>query len=167
MSELNYRFYPLAPEDKSQVMEIFNYYGENTFAAYHEEKVPEQFFDAMYNMTRNHPTVTAKDENGRLLGFGFLRGYHIFSTFSHTAEISYFLRPEATGQGIGGKMLEYLIAEGKKQGITNILASISSENPGSVKFHVKHGFTECGRLKKVCRKRGQYLDQVWMQKLLD
>jgi phosphinothricin acetyltransferase len=56
--------------------------------------------------------------------------------------------------------------KGKDQGITTILASISSQNEGSIRFHAGHGFTECGRFKKVGRKKGIIFDTVWMQKFI-
>jgi hypothetical protein len=36
---------PLSSEDREPVMDIFNYYIENSFAAYPEKKFPYQFFD--------------------------------------------------------------------------------------------------------------------------
>ena len=42
-------------------------------------------------------------------------------------------------------MLSYLETAGKTQQISTILASISSLNERSIRFHEKHGFTECGR----------------------
>jgi phosphinothricin acetyltransferase len=54
----------------------------------------------------------------------------------------------------------------RDKGITTILAGISSLNPGSIEFHRKKGFTECGRFRKVGRKKGHDFDTVWMQKML-
>lgn len=63
-------------------------------------------------------------------------------------------------------LLTSLEKEAAEKGITNILANISSLNPNSIKFHQKNGFIECGRFKKVGKKKGQEFDTVWMQKLL-
>jgi len=164
---MEYRFHPLSLEDKTPAMEILNYYGENTFAAYFEGRLPEEVFDSLYQMTRHYPALSVKDENGKLLGFGMMRAYHYFPTFAHTAELSYFLHPEATGQGIGGRLLETLCEMAKQQGITTLVASIASLNPGSINFHLQHGFTECGRFKRMFRKKGKDIDLVWMQRFLD
>jgi L-amino acid N-acyltransferase YncA len=86
--------------------------------------------------------------------------------FSVTAEVSYFISQEHTGKGIGRNLLHYFEEEGKKKGITNILASISSLNPGSINFHLKNGFYECGRFKGVGKKNDRVFDLVWMQKML-
>ena len=61
-------------------------------------------------------------------------------------------------------MLGHLETAGKAQGIRTILASISSLNEGSIRFHERHGFIECGRFRNVGLKRGMVYDTVWMQK---
>jgi phosphinothricin acetyltransferase len=63
-------------------------------------------------------------------------------------------------------MLNHLVDKAKQKGIWSILASISSLNEGSINFHKKNGFIECGRFKNVGRKKGQIFDTVWMQKML-
>jgi L-amino acid N-acyltransferase YncA len=61
-------------------------------------------------------------------------------------------------------MLDHLEREGKKRGISCILASISSLNEGSIRFHARHGFNECGRFRNVGEKKGTLFDTVWMEK---
>lgn len=36
--------------DRESVMDIFNYYIENSFSAYPERKLPYEFFDTFLNM---------------------------------------------------------------------------------------------------------------------
>jgi len=59
-----------------------------------------------------------------------------------------------------------LIDEAKGRGITSILAGISSRNDGSIAFHRRLGFRECGRFKAIGRKWGEDFDVVWMQRTL-
>ncbi len=163
---MNVKLEPITIEHQKEIMDIFNYYIENSFATYPENKLPYAFFEKFLQMCAGYPAVVAKDENKNVLGFGMLRAYNPFPTFSQTAEITYFLKPELTGKGIGKIMLDFLLQEGKKKGITSILASISSLNEGSITFHKKNGFIECGRFKKVCKKKNKIFDIVYMQKML-
>jgi L-amino acid N-acyltransferase YncA len=50
--------------------------------------------------------------------------------------------------------------------ISSILASISSRNEGSIAFHGRLGFRECGRFEAIGRKWGKDFDVVWMQRML-
>ena len=163
---MNILFEPISPKDRYSIIEIFNYYIENSFSAYPEKKMPYEFFDTLLKMSVGYPTVAAKNENGKVLGFGLLRPHSQIPTFSHTAEITYFITPEYTGRGIGRSMLTYLINEAQQRGIATILASISSMNEGSINFHTKNGFVECGRFQKICKKKGCSFDIVWMQLIL-
>jgi L-amino acid N-acyltransferase YncA len=160
------RMKPLTEHNRKEVIDIFNYYIENSFAAYPENKVPYEFFDALLKMCERYPSLIAEDESGTILGFGMLRAYNSFSTFSQTAEITYFIRPECTDKGIGRMMLDCLTDKAREKGITSILASICSLNNGSINFHKKNGFIECGRLREIGRKKGKTFDVVYMQKML-
>lgn len=151
-------------DDGKAIIDIFNHYVENTFAAYPEATVPYEFFGLFMNMSQGYPFLVAKDGEGKVLGFGLLRPYNPMPAFSRTGEITYFIAPDHTRKGIGGKMLDRLLAEAREKGITSILASISSLNPGSLAFHKKHGFRECGRFVGIGLKKGREFDVVWMQR---
>jgi phosphinothricin acetyltransferase len=160
------RLEPVRTEDLPAIRDIFNYYIENSFAAYLEMPVPLEFFGTFLRMVEGYPFLAAKDSDGRLLGFGLLRPYNPMPAFSRTAEITYFVSPEFTRHGIGGMLLDRLLAKACEMGITSILASISSLNPPSLSFHESHGFEECGRFAQIGRKKGQGFDVVWMQKMV-
>ncbi len=159
-------FEPLSADARQAVIDIFNFYIENSFAAYPEDKVPYQFFDNVLNMCTGYPSAVARNKDGEIVGFGMLRPFNTIPTFSRTAEVTYFLKPGFTGQGIGTAILAYLTAKGREQGLTSILASISSLNEGSIRFHLNNGFSECGRLKSVGLKNGTVFDVVYHQKML-
>jgi L-amino acid N-acyltransferase YncA len=163
---MEYGLYPISINDREPVIDIFNYYVENSFAAYPETKVPYEFFDMLLKMSDGYPRVTARDKGSRVIGFGMLRAHNPMPTFSRVAEITYFIGPEHTGKGIGTSMLKYLVEEARKKNITSILASISSRNQRSIAFHEKNGFKECGRFQNIGRKNGEVFDVVWMQKML-
>jgi len=115
---MNVRIAPLTKDGQKEIIDIFNYYVENSFAAYPEQKLPYECFYHFLEMYEGYPAITAEDEQGNILGFGMLRSYNPFPTFSKTAEITYFIKPGYTGKGIGKKLLDSLLAEAKEKGIT-------------------------------------------------
>lgn len=161
-----YSISSIATEDREPIIDIFNYYVENSFAAFPEKKLPYQAFDMLLQMSEGLPTGAIKDQNGKLLGFEMMRTFNPIPVFSHTAEITYFIDSDHTGKGLGKTLLECLEREGRERGITTILANISSLNTGSINFHKNNGFIECGRFKKVGKKSGQIFDMIWIQKML-
>lgn len=156
----------MVKEDGNEAMEIFNYYGENTFATYTEEKLPLEFFDVLLMMTTGYPALTARNDENVLMGFGFLRPYNPMPVFSRTAEITYFVRPEFIGKGVGKALHDYLLEFGKKIGLHTVLANVASLNEESIRFHLRNGFSECGRFKEAGQKKGQVFDIVYFQKML-
>ena len=157
---------PIANEDRKPIIDIFNYYIANSFAAYPESEVPYEAFDFFLQMFQGYPTGTVKNKKGGIIGFGFLHAHNPIPTFSETAEVTYFISQEYTDKGIGKNLLHYFEEEAKKKGIKNILANISSLNPRSIDFHKKNGFTECGCFRNVGKKKGKVFDTIWMQKKL-
>ena len=161
-----YYFEPMDQNDRKPVIDIFNFFIEKTFAAFPEKKVGYEFFDFFLKMTEGYPAITVKNHSGQVFGFAFLRPYHKMETFQRTAEITYFIMPEHTRKGIGKAILDQFVEQAKGLNIDSILASISSLNEGSIRFHLKCGFKECGRFLKIGRKFGKDFDVVWMQKQL-
>jgi len=146
-----------------EIMEIFNHYIENTFAAYPETPLPAPAFAMFLQMTKGYPAFAIMD-GSRTVGFCFLRAYNPMPAFRATAEITSFIHPEFTGRGIGKTALSKIEESAREAGISRILASISSLNDGSIRFHRAHGFSECGRFHSVGVKRGKVFDVVWMEK---
>jgi len=152
-------------KDARVVIDIFNHYVKNTFAAYPEEAVPYQSFELLRRMAEGYPFLVARDEKA-VLGFAMLRPHSPFAAFSRTAEVSCFVAPEQTGKGIGSQLYHRLLHESREKGLRTILAGISSLNPKSLAFHERMGFVQCGRFLNVGRKWGKDFDVVWMQKTI-
>jgi len=124
---------------RQAVMDIFNYYVENSQAAFPDRPMPSPFFDRILEMVQGYPAVAARD-GSTIVGFGFLQPFHFAGTLKRTAVVSYFLIPEAAGKGVGTKILNEFIEQARPMGIDSLLATISSLNQKSIDFHRKNGF---------------------------
>jgi phosphinothricin acetyltransferase len=159
------------PEDIQGMLEVFNYYVENSFAAYFETAVGPDFFKRLYeqngqNKSENFPLYVIEGE-GKILGIGALRPYLPFPNFMHTGILSYFILPEYTRKGMGTGLLDILCQEAQIRKMKTLLVNVSSKNEASLSFHIKNGFVECGKLKAVGTKFGECFDIVWLQKFLE
>ena len=163
---MDYKFEPMNKDHEKGVMEIFNYYIENSFAAYPESKLPDQFYAKFLEIGQVYPSFVIKNNN-KIIGFCLLRPYNPFPVFKETAEITYFIHRDYTGKGIGSMALQQLEDSAKKIGIKKLLADISSENPQSMKFHQKNGFEVCGIFTDAGKKFNKYFSVIWMEKDLN
>ena len=78
---------------KKEVMDIYNYYAENSFAAYPEQKLPYEFFNKFLDMTASYPAYTITVD-GKVAGFCFIRHTIHFQRLkkrpkSHTLSIQF------------------------------------------------------------------------------
>ncbi len=153
---------PAETADGKDILSIFNYYVENTMAAYPEQKMPPAFFDMLAQMARGYPFYVAED-SGRVVGYALLRPHSPMSVFRRTAELTCFISPDYTGKGIGTALLDRLVSDAKGAGVDTILAGVSSANEGSIGFHLKHGFIRCGTFTRAGKKFGRDFDEVWLQ----
>jgi L-amino acid N-acyltransferase YncA len=163
---VDYRFRPLEPGDRDAFLGVFNYFVESSFAAWPDQPAGAEFFDRILAITAGYPSLAIEEEAGGMAGFAFLRPFHPAGTLRRTAEITYFLLPGHTGQGLGRRVLATLIEQARGMGIDNLLASVSSRNEQSLRFHEKAGFTCCGRLRAAGRKFAEDFDVVWFQKAI-
>lgn len=161
---MEYTFEPLAERHRTPVIDIFNHYIVESFAAYPDKPVSYGVYDHFLTATRDYPALAVMDRKGQTIGFAFLQPYHPADSFRKTAVATYFILPGHTGKGIGTRILGILLKEAGNRGIEHILANISSLNSGSIEFHRKNGFQECGRFEDIGAKAGKTFSMVWMQR---
>ena len=89
--EKSYTFEILAPEHKPDIIRIFNYYVENSFAAYSTVVLGDEVFDRFHDMAEVLPFIVISYNKSEIVGFAFLHPYHAADAFSKTAEITYFI----------------------------------------------------------------------------
>ncbi len=161
---MTFKIRNVRPGDTASMVRIINYFIRESFAAYPEKEISSELFGKIISSTR---VCMVLEIDGQIGGFGFIRPYHESANFNHTGILTYFILPSYTNKGLGSKLLQNLMDAGRSLGITNFVAHISSKNQQSLRFHRKHGFQECGRLKNMCVKFGDYFDIVWVQKQLE
>ncbi|WP_170181124.1 GNAT family N-acetyltransferase [Chlorobaculum thiosulfatiphilum] len=157
---------PLSLDDMEEMAGIFNHYVEHSFATYTETPVSMARFEGLMNFTPGYPAFVARDSGGSLAGFGLLRPYSPIPAFDRAAELTCFLAKGYTGRGIGSMILQALESGAVELGIKSIVATVSSLNEGSLRFHRARGFVEQGRLVGIGSRNGRRFDVVYLQKML-
>lgn len=161
---MNITFDALGTQYQSEVMEIFNHYILTSTAAFPGNSLPEPFFAMLLRKSEVGYPAYAVLCDGKVAGFCQLSPYNPFSTFAGTACVTYFLSPEYSGKGIGTECLRRLEEDGKKMNISHLIAEVSSENDGSLRFHEKNGFRIVGELNGIGSKFGRSFGITLLQK---
>jgi phosphinothricin acetyltransferase len=107
------------------------------------------------------------EAGARVVGFAYAGRYRPRSAYRFTVEDSVYVAPDASGRGIGGRLLAEVIARAEALGLRQMIAVIGdSANLGSIRLHERLGFSRAGLFTAVGWKRERWLDSVLMQRPL-
>jgi len=165
-----YTFRKLSKEDIPNILEIYNYYIQNGLQNFEENIIPYDEFYTLCNNILNAdlPFIVCEKGDG-IVGFAYLNTFRNKSGYKHSFENTVYVQNIHKGKGIGNNLLKKLVfASRKNLKIKNIIAVIGSHDPNaSIKIHEKNGFDMIGTIKKAGFKKNQWVDAIYMQKILD
>lgn len=155
---------PATQADCLAINAIYNHHVLAGTATYQEETDTLEQREVWFRLHgAKHPVFVATDSQGRVIGWASLSPFHARSAYRHTVENSIYLQPEFQRQGIGSALLEKLIEKARSLGHRQIVALISSDQPGSIRLHEKFRFRRVGRLEDVGLKFGRWLSVEYWQ----
>lgn len=164
-SELQYRY--ITNDDLDFIREVYNYYILHSTATFHTEIYTDNTqIDFLPTDTEKYPTLIFSIGDTPV-GFGYLGPFHKRPAYAHTAEVTTYFHHEITGKGYGRKALQILEQYAYKSNIECLIACITAKNSTSIRLFEKERFEKCGHFTKVGYKFDQYLDVVYLQKLLE
>jgi len=158
---------PATEADAAELLKIYAPYITDTTITF-EDEVPtvENFKQRIHSISKSFPYLVGIDDNEKIRGYVYAHQYKPRAAYAWTVEVSIYVDRNYEGHGLGTKLYQALEAALKKQGVVNLLACITEENSGSVKFHEKMGYQKVGTFKKVGFKFNRWLDIVWLQKII-
>jgi len=111
--------------------------------------------------------VAVCGESGLVLGFQSVEPLSVSDrALRHVGEISTFVSLASQRQGIGRRLMGATLEGARKLGYLKIIATIRVDNLEAVSFYRKQGFKEIGIARKHALVRGEYLDEVLMERLI-
>jgi phosphinothricin acetyltransferase len=111
-----------------------------------------------------HPILVA-DSGDEVIGWISLSEWSDRCAYSDTAEASLYVGEEHRRKGVGRKLLESALDEGREIGLHTIVSRIAGGNETSVRLHESLGFQHIGIMREVGRKFGKLIDVYLMQKI--
>jgi phosphinothricin acetyltransferase len=112
-----------------------------------------------------HPVVVAVD-GVEVVAFGALSPYRTKPAYAWTAENSVYVRDGWRGKGLGGAVLDRLLALAGEHGHRSVIARITATNEPSLALHVRREFMRVGHERAVALKHGIWLDVLTLQRIL-
>lgn len=153
--------------DLEAILKIVNHAILFTTANYNYEpqSLEEQRLWLEQKQLRGFPVIVA-EQDGQVLGFGTYGTFREKMGYQFTVEHSVYVADGYSGKGIGQSLLKKLIHDAANQGFHVMIGAIDADNKGSIVFHEKLGFTNCGVIKQAAFKFERWLDLQFMQLIL-
>jgi len=152
-----------------RILEILNEAIVNTTALYdYKPRAPEtmaSWFEA--KRAGNYPVLGAVSDCNELLGFASYGPFRHFPAYKYTVEHSVYVDAKHCGRGIGGRLMQELIAHARAQEYHVLVGAIDSANAASIALHKRMGFEHAGTVRQAGFKFGRWLDLDLYQLILD
>ena len=153
--------------DIPAILNIYAPYVQNTAISF-EYRVPtlEEFTDRFLDITARFPWLVW-EEQGQVLGYVYASLPFGRAAYRWVAASSIYLAPAAQGKGIGTKLYAALEAVLAALGYRKTYAIITSDNPGSLRFHERNGFHFLCEFPECGVKFQKLYNVIWMEKNLN
>ena len=155
---------PFEWRDIPAITAIYKHYVAATAITFDTEAPGEPAMAEKFGhlLALGHPLIVA-EQDGRVLGYAYASFYRPRAAYRFTCEDSIYLHPEATGKGLGKRMLTELIARSRAFGFKQMIAVITADTQNSIAIHEKFGFRHVGRYEAVGLKFDRWHDIVHLQ----
>jgi len=156
---------PAQLSDLNTITEIYNEAIRTTTATFDTEPKTEDEQEAWFDSHGPRYPILVAESNGVVIGWACLSKWSDRCGYSGAAEISLYVKQELQGKGIGKRLMEAIINDGKRVGLHTVIGRIAEGSDVSVHLFESFGFHHIGVMKEVGRKFGRLLDVHLVQKI--
>ena len=161
------------PEDAPVLAAIYApYVAETAISFEYEPPTDEVFAERIREVLDRFPYLAAV-RGEEILGYAYAHPYGVRKAYSHSVELSVYIRRDCRGLGIGRMLYTAMELLLKGQNVTNLyvlVAGVDTEDEylthDSQKFHLAMGYDYVGKLHKAGYKFGRWYDMITMEKLI-
>lgn len=154
-------------EDLPAITDIYNEAVLTTAATFDiRPKTMEQQLEWFQAHGPRHPILVAV-RGADVVGWCSLNPWSMRCAYADTGEISFYVKSEFRGQGIGGTLLGAIIDEAHRLRFHTLVARVATDSAASLHLFDKAGFVRAGTLREVGRKFGRLLHIHILQKMLE
>jgi len=137
--------------DLEAVNEIYNQAVRSKYQTAETEETSLGYRQGWFEEHRsgNYPVFVTEDL-GEVVGWVSLSEYRKGRrALRHTAEVSFYIRKDRQGQGIGTQMLEFVIDRAREINIKTLIAILLEPNTASIRLLEKFNFQKWGDMPNV------------------
>ena len=136
-------------------------YSAADLSAFLEENLSEPAIAA--ELARSDRVYRLAEQDGVLLGYckiGLGCGFPDHARGQRVMELKQlYTAPQATGQGIGGALMDWAMDQFAARGADEVQISVYAENPGAHRFYARYGFA---KVADITFRVGEHIDPEFL-----
>jgi L-amino acid N-acyltransferase YncA len=161
MTTTTIRIIPMTDQHAVAVLDIYRAGIDEGNATFETEPPTWPTFTGIH-LTEHR--FVALDTNDTTLGWTACIPVSDRCVYSGVVEHSVYVRPTARGRGVGGALLDALIASTEAAGIWTIQSGIFPANTASLALHQAAGFRIIGTRQRIGRHHGTWRDVILIER---
>ncbi len=156
--------------DAAAICRIYNQGIQDRIATLEtEERTPEERRAWLEGRSPRHPVIVAEvaEAGGQVVGWGSLNVFNPRPAYDHVADFSLYVERDWRGRGVGGRLLDALIARARALDYHKLVLSAFPWNEAGTTVYRRAGFREVGTYREQGLLDGKWVDTIIMEKILD
>ncbi len=153
-------------EDAAAIAAIYNQGIRDRVATFEtEERTPEERAAWLAARDDRHPVYIA-ELDGDIAAWGSLNTFNPRPAYRWVADFSIYVDSAQRGHGLGGSMLDHLIAEATRLGFHKLVLAAFPFNEAGMRLYKSRGFRTVGVYHEQGQLDGHWVDTIIMEKML-
>ncbi|MEZ4504727.1 MAG: arsinothricin resistance N-acetyltransferase ArsN1 family A [Thermomicrobiales bacterium] len=166
MSNPHIRIRLAQPTDAPAITDIYNQGIRDRLATLEtEERTAEERAAWLAARDARHPVYIA-ELDGAVVAWGSLNSFNPRPAYQWVADFSVYVDRAHRGHGLGGAMLDHLIAEATSLGFHKLVLAAFPFNEAGMRLYQSRGFRTVGIYHEQGQLDGRWVDTIVMEKLL-
>jgi len=154
-------------EDAAAIAAIYNQGIRDRIATLEtEERTAEERAAWLAARDERHPVWVA-ELDGAVVAWGSLNVFNPRPAYQWVADFSVYVGGARRGHGLGGKMLDHLIAEATRLGYHKLVLAAFPSNEAGMRLYHSRGFRTVGIYPEQGRLDDRWVDTIIMERMLD
>jgi phosphinothricin acetyltransferase len=154
------------PEDAAAIAAIYNQGIRDRVATLEtEERSPEERAAWLASHDERHPVFVA-ERQGVVAAWGSLNAFSPRPAYRWVADFSVYVDSAHRGHGLGGALLDHLIAEAVRLGFHKLVLAAFPFNEPGMRLYQSRGFRTVGIYHEQGQLDGQWVDTIIMERML-
>ena len=155
------------PADAPAIADIYNQGIRDRAATLEtEERSSEERAAWLAARDERHPVYVA-ELDGAVVAWGSLNPFNPRPAYQWVADFSVYVEGAKRGHGLGGAMLDHLIAEANRLGFHKLVLAAFPFNEAGMRLYQSRGFRTVGIYHEQGRLDDRWVDTIIMEKMLD